>query len=71
MKKANVDGQTVTIGDYVSFKSDVEQSGKISDIKRDFMNRPVLVLTCEYGFEGGYIGGETVTEELAVDCWVD
>jgi len=66
MKTANVSGQIVTIGSYVSFKSDVEQTGKIINIRgRE------LTLQDVDGFEGGYIGGDTVTIESAEDCWID
>jgi hypothetical protein len=68
-KTAQVDGQTVGIGDVVCFKSDIEQSGTIVDIKKTYMGTS-LVLQSEFGFEGGYIGGETITTELASDCWI-
>ena len=67
---AQVDGQTVKIGDWVSFKSDVEQSGKIVEIKKSYMGHS-LVLENKSGFQGGYIGGSTITTELARDCWRD
>jgi hypothetical protein len=69
-KKAIVEGQVVRIGDVVSFKSDIEQSGTIVDIKKTYMGTS-LVLQSDYGFEGGYIGGETIHTELANDCWLD
>lgn len=64
---ATVDGQRVKVGDWVCFKSDVEQSGKIEAILSG--NR--LVLTNPNGFQGDYIGGLESTIELAVDCWLD
>ena len=67
---AQVDGQTVKIGDWVNFKSDVEQSGKIVEIKKSYMGHS-LVLENEHGFHGGYIGGDTITTELASDCWLE
>jgi hypothetical protein len=70
MKTAQVDGQTVTIGDWVGFKSDIEQSGKIVEIKSSYMGAS-LVLENLNGFQGGYIGGETITTELARDCWLE
>lgn len=57
---------TVKIGDYVCFKSDVEQSGKVAAINGDR-----LTLTSEYGFHGDYIGGSEQTVERASDCWVE
>jgi len=68
-KTALVEGQVVGIGDVVCFKSDIEQSGTIVDIKDSYMGKS-LVLQSEFGFEGGYIGGETITTELASDCWI-
>jgi len=70
MKTAKVDGQTVTIGDSVCFKSDVEQSGRIVDIKTSYMGAS-LTLESQYGFHGDYIGGQTITTELARDCWIE
>jgi hypothetical protein len=68
--KAIVDGQEVTVGDVVCFKSDIEQSGVIVEIKQSYTGR-ALVLENKYGFSGDYIGGETVHTELARDCWID
>lgn len=59
------------VGDVVCFKSDIEQCGTIIKIKTDIMGRKVLVLQSEYGFEGEYIGGQEITQELASDCWVE
>jgi hypothetical protein len=70
MKTAKVDGQTVTIGDVVCFKSDIEQCGTIVDIKQSYSG-VALTLQSEFGFEGGYIGGDTITTELARDCWIE
>ena len=70
MKTAKVDGQTVTIGDVVCFKSDVEQSGTIADIKQSYSGTS-LTLTSKYGFSGDYIGGQEITTELARDCWIE
>jgi hypothetical protein len=68
--KAIVDGQEVTVGDVVCFKSDIEQSGVITSIKKTYMGTS-LTLESKYGFSGDYIGGETITTELARDCWID
>jgi len=67
---AQVDGQTVKIGDWVGFKSDIEQSGQIVEIKKSYMGHS-LVLENKSGFQGGYIGGDTITTELARDCWLE
>lgn len=72
MQQAKVDGTTVKVGDYVSFKSDIEQGGNISRIQRSqFTGHIELVLEDEDGFAGDYIGGNTRTTQLASDCWVD
>ena len=64
---ASVDGKVVKVGDYVCFKSDVEQCGKIVEING---NRLTLFRDYE-GFEGGYIGGQNYTTEDADDCWIE
>ena len=66
-----VDGQEVKIGDVVSFKSDIEQYGEIVAIRRNINGHWVLTLENTNGFIGDYIGGETLTQELAQDCWID
>jgi len=67
---AQVDRHTIKIGDWVSFKSDVEQSGQIVEIKKSYMGTS-LVLENRNGFSGDYIGGDTITTELARDCWIE
>ena len=64
---AKVDGQEVKVGDYVCFKSDVEQCGKITKIEG---NRLTLFRDDE-GFDGGYIGGQNYTVQMASDCWIE
>lgn len=64
---ALVEGQRVQVGDWVSFKSDIEQSGKIEAILGG--NR--LVLTNPNGFQGDYIGGLETTIQSARDCWLE
>jgi hypothetical protein len=71
MKCAIVDGQKVKVGDYVCFKSDYEQSGKIVDIKHNMFGSVQLVLTNPNGFGGDYLCGSDTTVELASDCWVE
>lgn len=68
---AYVDGQGVGIGDYVCFKSDIEQSGQIVKIRKNLMGGTELVLENLHGFSGDYIGGQTQTVERAVDCWIE
>lgn len=71
MTTATVDGQTVKVGDWVGFKSDIEQSGQIVEIKKTASFGVSLVLENKTGFSGDYIGGDTITTERASDCWVD
>jgi hypothetical protein len=66
MSYAYVEGKMVKVGDDVSFKSDIEQSGRIYKIEGD-----KLYLENPYGFEGDYIGGDTTTVVRARDCWID
>ncbi len=64
---ATVDGQRVQVGDWVCFKSDIEQSGRIEAVLSG--NR--LVLTNPSGFQGDYIGGLESTVQRAQDCWIE
>jgi hypothetical protein len=64
---ATVEGQTVKVGDYVSFKCDIEQGGTIYKIEG---NR-LFLQAGPNGFEGGYIGGRETTIQQASDCWID
>jgi len=68
---AYVEGQGVGIGDWVSFKSDIEQSGQIIKIKNSMFGQPQLVLENFNGFQGDYIGGQTQTVVAASECWLD
>ena len=64
---ATVEGKVVKVGDYVCFKSDVEQCGKITKI-----NGNVLTLfRDDEGFDGDYIGGQNYTQQMASDCWIE
>ena len=61
-----VDGKVVEIGDFVGFKSDIEQYGKIVKISGN-----QLVLKASSTFSGDYIGGEEFTTVDAERCWID
>jgi hypothetical protein len=63
---ARVDGRVVQIGDFVGFKSDIEQYGKIVKI-----NGSNLLLKASSTFSGDYIGGEEFTTVDAANCWID
>ena len=68
---ATVDGQPVKIGDWVSFKADIEQSGRIVHIAEDGRGRAALTLENLAGFHGDYIGGQIRTVVRSDDCWVE
>ena len=55
----------VKVGDHVGFKSDIEQSGKITKIEGDW-----LTLENSNGFGGDYLRYATVTKQHASDCWL-
>ena len=71
MQTTTVEGKAVSVGDYVGFKCDIEQYGRIVNIKKNYAGQIVLLLENLDGFDGDYIGGMTRTIELASDCWVD
>lgn len=69
---ATVEGQKVKVGDWVCFKSDYEQCGKIVSIKQGYSG-VVLVLESgrDEGFGGDYIGGQERTQVRPQDCWIE
>lgn len=70
--KVLIEGQEVKVGDWVGFKSDIEQSGRITAIvKAPYGHGAELTLRNDNGFDGGYIGGHTTTTVRSTDCWVD
>lgn len=72
MVTAIVEGRQVQVGDYVGFKCDIEQYGKIISIRQaTFGSGKALVVENVNGFSGEYIGGQTRTEVHASDCWLD
>ena len=64
---ATVSGQVVKVGQYVCFKSDVEQVGQITKINGNMLT----LFSDDEGFSGDYIGGSNYTTELASDCWIE
>ena len=64
---AKVDGQVVKVGDYVCFKSDVEQTAKIFKI----VDNKLFLQAGPNGFQGSYISGAEATVEMASDCWIE
>lgn len=71
MQTCKVDGRTVKVGDWVCFKSDIEQAGKIVHIGQGMFGGTQLVLENVNGFHGDYIGGQVKTVQRAQDCWVE
>lgn len=69
----NIDGQDVkvSVGDWVGFKADIEQSGRVAGFRVDRYRGVILTLENEGGFSGEYIGGQTRTEVDGRDCWTD
>ena len=65
-KEIVIEGKTVKIGDWVGFKCDIEQSGRVKEIRSH-----TLILEDPDGFQGEYIGRDTVTEVDIDRCWVD
>ena len=55
-------GLTTKIGDFVEFKSDIEQFGEVIKItKAQWGTGHEIILINEDGFLGEYIGGRTIT----------
>ena len=65
----DIDGEsmTVEIGDYVGFKSSIEQEGKVEAIQRRG-GAIWLKVSDPEGF-GGYLAGEHETWVRGSDCW--
>jgi hypothetical protein len=68
---AQVEGQTVKVGDAVGFKSDIEQYGIITAIKSGFGGAQLTLKPCGESFEGSYIRGSQSTTVPASSCWID
>lgn len=64
MRKIKVRDGYVTIGDYVEFKADVEQVGKVIAIDGN-----EIKLENKDGFPGDYLRYETTTWMRARDCF--
>ncbi len=64
---------TVKVGDWVGFKSDFEQSGKIIKIQKanNFTNDVEFILEDPNGFGGEYLRYATTTAVFASDCWTE
>lgn len=56
----------VNVGDWVGFKSDIEQDGKVKQIQR---SRGAILVENENGFDGDYVGGDTEALIGFDDIW--
>lgn len=56
----------VKVGDWVGFKSDVEQYGQVTKIAGDWLH-----LRNSQGFRGAYLNGDKTAEMHIDDCWLD
>ena len=56
----------IKVGDWVGFKCDIEQEGKVKSIHR---SRNTLIVENDYGFYGDYIGGDTEALISFEDAW--
>jgi len=70
MQTTTIEGVRVQVGDWVSFKSDTEQSGRIVSMRHGILGGVDLELENPNGFTGSYIGGQLRTLQRAGDCWV-
>lgn len=66
MEKTKVDGKEVKLGDWVHFKSDIEQCGEIIEI-----HNGLLTLWNGDGFEGEHIEMDRSHIVKAKDCWLE
>lgn len=65
MKTAKVDGQTVSNGDYVCYKSDMETCGKITGITRTSYGVQLEVM------DDDGMGNVSYDSVMANDCWIE
>lgn len=58
----------VNVGDWVGFKSDIEQCGKVKQIQT---TRRAMIIENKNGFDGDYIGGDTEVLVGFDEVWKD
>lgn len=56
----------IEVGDWIGFKSDIEQDGKVKQIQR---SRRAILVENKNGFDGDYIGGDTEALIGFDDIW--
>ena len=60
----------VKIGDWVTFKADIEQAGKVVQIYKEGKNTMYTLSSDDtYGFDGDYLNGETLVQMEAKRCF--
>ncbi len=62
---------TVKVGDVVGFKADIEQYGKVVEIRRRDFGGYELTLEASDRFIGEYIGGMKRTTVFDDEIWTD
>lgn len=61
----------IKIGDWVTFKADIEQTGKVINVKGSGKYAMLTLSSYDtYGFEGDYLNGETETDIEAKRCYL-
>lgn len=61
-------GTIVRVGDWVQFKWDEQNGGRITEIKQNYGGE-VLTLENKYGYVGDMFGGKTSIRIAAHECW--
>ena len=62
----------IKIGDWVMFKSDIAQVGKVVQIYKEGKNIMYTLSSDDtYGFDGDYLNGETLVQMEAKRCFLN
>ena len=61
----------IKIDNWVTFKTDIEQTGKVVQIYKEGKNMMYTLSSDDtYGFDGDYLNGETLVQMKAKKCWL-
>jgi hypothetical protein len=61
----------IKINNWVTFKTDIEQTGKVVQIYKEGKNMMYTLSSDDtYGFDGDYLNGETLVQIEAKKCWL-
>lgn len=74
LNSCTIEGRKVAVGDCVGFKADIEQGGRIVEIRRSRCRDGydlTLEATGPSGFDGEYIKGQMRTVVHSSICWLD